>query len=132
MTNIKFIKTIGIKIEQQNNMITIYHNPRCSKSREGLALLEQSGKKFEVIKYLEDLISEKELKTIISKLGIEPMDLIRKNEAIWKSDYKGKELSDEQIIKAMINNPKLIERPIIVNGNKAVIGRPKELILDIV
>jgi arsenate reductase len=113
-------------------MITIYHNPRCSKSREGLALLELSGKKFEVIKYLEDIISEKELKTIISKLGIEPIDLIRKNEAIWKSDYKGKELSDEQIIKAMINNPKLIERPIIVNGNKAVIGRPKELILDIV
>lgn len=113
-------------------MITIYHNPRCSKSREGLALLEQSGKKIEVIKYLEDLISEKELKTIISKLGIKPIDLIRKNEAIWKSDYKGKELSDEQIIKAMINNPKLIERPIIVNGNKAVIGRPKELILDIV
>jgi arsenate reductase len=113
-------------------MITIYHNPRCSKSREGLALLEQSGKKFEVTKYLEDLISEKELKTIISKLDIKPIDLIRKNEAIWKSDYKGKELSDEQIIKAMINNPKLIERPIIVNGNKAVIGRPKELILDIV
>ena len=83
-------------------MITIYHNPRCSKSREGLALLEQSGKKFEVIKYLEDIISEKELKTIISKLGIEPIDLIRKNEAIWKSDYKSKELSDEQIIKAMI------------------------------
>ena len=113
-------------------MITIYHNPRCSKSREGLALLEQSGEKFEVVKYLEDLISEKELKTIISKLGVKPIDLIRKNEAIWKSDYKGKELSDEQIIKAMIKNPKLIERPIIVNGNKAVIGRPKELILDIV
>ncbi|WP_299096836.1 arsenate reductase (glutaredoxin) [Winogradskyella sp.] len=113
-------------------MITIYHNPRCSKSREGLALLEGSGKKFEVVKYLEDLINEDELKTIISKLEIKPIDLIRKNEAIWKSDYKGKELTDQQIIKAMIEHPKLIERPIIVNNDKAVIGRPKELILDII
>lgn len=113
-------------------MITIYHNPRCSKSREGLALLEGSGKKIEVVKYLEDLINEDELKAIISKLEIKPIDLIRKNEAIWKSDYKGKELTDQQIIKAMIEHPKLIERPIIVNNDKAVIGRPKELILDII
>lgn len=113
-------------------MITIYHNPRCSKSREGLALLEESGEKFEVVKYLEEPINEKELNTIISKLGIKPIDLIRTNESIWKSDYKDKELSDEQIIKAMVKNPKLIERPIVVNNNKAVIGRPKELILDII
>ncbi|MDG4715582.1 arsenate reductase (glutaredoxin) [Winogradskyella marincola] len=113
-------------------MITIYHNPRCSKSREGLALLEDSGKKIEVVKYLEDLINEDELKAIISKLEIKPIDLIRKNEAIWKSDYKGKKLTDQQIIKAMIEHPKLIERPIIVNNDKAVIGRPKELILDII
>ena len=113
-------------------MITIYHNPRCRKSREGLALLEESGEKFEVVKYLEEPINEKELNTIISKLGIKPIDLIRTNESIWKSDYKDKELSDEQIIKAMVKNPKLIERPIVVNNNKAVIGRPKELILDII
>lgn len=113
-------------------MITIYHNPRCSKSREGLVLLEKSEKDFEVIKYLESLLNEEELKTIISKLGIKPIDLIRTNEAIWKSDYKAKELTDQQIIKAMVKHPKLIERPIVVNGNKAVIGRPKEQILKII
>lgn len=113
-------------------MITIYHNPRCRKSREGLTLLEESGKTFEVVKYLEDLLDEKDLTAIISKLDIKPIDLIRKNEAIWKSDYKSKDLSDKQIIEAMVENPKLIERPIVVNGKKAVIGRPKELILDII
>ncbi|MDY2586712.1 arsenate reductase (glutaredoxin) [Winogradskyella aquimaris] len=113
-------------------MITIYHNPRCRKSREGLTLLEESGKTFEIVKYLEDLLSEEDLKTIISKLDIKPIDLIRKNESTWKSDFKGKELTDEQIIKAMVNHPKLIERPIVVNNDKAVIGRPKERILDII
>lgn len=113
-------------------MITIYHNPRCRKSREGLTLLEESGKTFEVVKYLDDLLDEKDLTAIISKLDIKPIDLIRKNEAIWKSDYKSKKLSDRQIINAMIEHPKLIERPIVVNGEKAVIGRPKELILDII
>ena len=113
-------------------MITIYHNPRCSKSREGLALLEESGEKFEVVKYLEEPINEKELNTIISKLGIKPIDLIRTNESIWKSEYKGKKLTDQQTIEAMVKYPKLIERPIVVNNNKAVIGRPKELILDII
>lgn len=113
-------------------MITIYHNPRCRKSREGLALLEESGKTFEVVKYLDDLLDEKDITAIISKLSIKPIDLIRKNETIWKSDYKNKELTDKQIIEAMIKHPKLIERPIVVNDNKAVIGRPKELILDII
>jgi len=125
------LQTIGTKIEQQNNMITIYHNPRCRKSREGLSILEESRRDFEVVKYLDDLLNEKDLSTIISKLGIKPIDLVRKNEAIWKSDYKDKKLTDEQIIEAMVKHPKLIERPIVVNGNKAVIGRPKELILDI-
>lgn len=113
-------------------MITIYHNPRCRKSREGLTLLEESGETFEIVKYLEDLLSEEDLKTIISKLDLKPIDLIRKNESVWKSDYKGKKLTDEQIIKAMVNHPKLIERPIVVNNDKAVIGRPKERILDII
>ena len=113
-------------------MIKIYHNPRCSKSRQGLAILEASGKDFEIVKYLETEIDAEQLKAIISKLGIKPIDLVRKNEAIWKSDYKGKSLSDKEIIAAMINNPKLIERPIVINGNKAVIGRPPESIVDII
>ena len=113
-------------------MITIYHNPRCSKSRQGLQLLEESGKEFEVVKYLEITPTEKELADIIYLLGIKPIELVRKNEAIWKENYKGKELSDQEIIKAMIQNPKLIERPIVINGNKAVIGRPIENISAII
>jgi arsenate reductase len=113
-------------------MIYIYHNPRCSKSRQGLALLEDSGKEFEIIKYLEDQLSVAILEDIITKLNIHPIDLIRKNEAIWKSDYKGKTLSDKEIIDAMVANPKLIERPIVINGAKAVVGRPPEAILSII
>ena len=113
-------------------MISIYHNPRCSKSRQGLALLEESGKDFKIIKYLEDKLSVEKLEDIISKLGIKPIELIRKNEAIWKSDYKGKILSDKEIIEAMVTNPKLIERPIVINGTKAVVGRPPETILSII
>ena len=113
-------------------MIAIYHNPRCSKSRQGLQLLEESGKEFEVVKYLEITPTEKELADIIYLLGIKPIELVRKNEAIWKENYKGKELSDQEIIKAMIQSPKLIERPIVINGNKAVIGRPIENISAII
>ncbi len=113
-------------------MIKIYHNPRCSKSRQGLALLEASGQEFEVIKYLDQPLSSEDLKAIVSKLGIKPLELIRKNEAIWKSDYKGKTLTDDAIIEAMVATPKLIERPIVVNGTQAVIGRPTELISDII
>lgn len=109
----------------------IYHNPRCSKSRQGLQILENANLKFEKILYLENKISEKELTELIKLLHIAPIDLVRKNEAIWKEQYKGKKLSDTDIIKAMIANPKLIERPIVVNNGKAVIGRPPELIKTI-
>ena len=110
-------------------MIKIYHNPRCRKSREGLQILENSGKEFEIIKYLEDIPSEEELAKIIKKLNINPIQLVRKNEKVWKENFKGKDLSDHEIVKAMIENPKLIERPIVINNNKAVIGRPPETIL---
>jgi arsenate reductase len=113
-------------------MIKIYHNNRCSKSRCGIELLENSGKKFEIVKYLEEVPTEKELIRIIKLLGITPIQLVRKTEKIWKEEFKGKELSDSEIIVAMVNNPKLIERPIVINGNKAVIGRPTENILTII
>jgi arsenate reductase len=113
-------------------MIKIYHNNRCSKSRQGLQLLEDSGKEFEVIKYLENPPNLTELKGIIALLNIKPIELVRKNEAIWKENYKGKELSDLEIISAMIKHPKLIERPIVINGNNAVIGRPIENITTII
>ena len=113
-------------------MIKIYHNNRCSKSRCGLEILENSGKDFEVVKYLENVPSEAELTAIIKLLKIKPIQLVRTNEAIWKSEFKGQDLTDEAIINAMLNHPKLIERPIVLNGNKAVIGRPPESILEII
>jgi len=113
-------------------MIKIYHNPRCSKSRQGLAILQNSGKTFEIIKYLDQQLTAKQLTAIIDKLGIKAIDLVRKNEAIWKSDYKGKTLTDTAIIEAMIANPKLIERPIVINKEQAVVGRPPETILNII
>ena len=113
-------------------MIKIYHNNRCSKSRYGVKALEQSGKEFEVVKYLEDVPSKAELKHIIKLLGITPIELVRKNEAIWKENFKGKTLSNDAIIEAMVANPKLIERPIVINGDKAVIGRPTEKIFEII
>ena len=112
-------------------MIKIYHNPRCRKSREGLEILEKSGQNFEIIKYLEDLVSKKDLKIIISLLKIKPIELVRKNETIWKDTYKSKTLTNDQVIDVLIANPKLIERPIVINNNKAIIGRPPELIKTI-
>ncbi|WKB80861.1 arsenate reductase (glutaredoxin) [Cellulophaga lytica] len=113
-------------------MIKIYHNNRCSKSRAGVAFLEETGKPFEIVKYLENVPTKQELQNIISLLAIDPIALVRKNEATWKENYKGKQLSNNEIIDAMIANPKLIERPIVINGNKAVIGRPTEAIKTVI
>jgi arsenate reductase len=112
-------------------MIKIYHNPRCRKSREGLAIIEKSNKEFEIVRYLDDIPSVESLTEIIKLLEITPIQLIRKTESIWKERFKGKEMSDAEIIEAMISNPKLIERPIVINNNKAVIGRPPENIISI-
>jgi arsenate reductase len=109
----------------------IYHNPRCGKSREGLAILQESKLSFEIINYLENRLSTAELTEIIKLLGISPIDLVRKNEVIWKENFKGKNLSNSEIIIAMVENPKLIERPIVINNGKAAIGRPPELIKSI-
>ncbi len=113
-------------------MIKIYHNPRCSKSRQGLEILENSDKPFEIVKYLEEIPTKEELGAIIKMLNIPPIDLVRKNEKIWKDEFKGKDLSDSEIIKAMVNHPKLIERPIVINNKRAVIGRPTEKIKEII
>ncbi|WP_306566717.1 arsenate reductase (glutaredoxin) [Flavobacterium lindanitolerans] len=112
-------------------MIKIYHNPRCGKSREGLSLLEKSGKEFEVIQYLKEVPTAEELKSIIKLLGIPPIELVRQKEEIWTQNFNGKTLTDEEIIKIMAENPILIERPIVVNGKTATIGRPPEKILEI-
>lgn len=112
-------------------MIKIYHNPRCKKSREGLAILEESGKDFKIIKYLDEVPSKDEIKSILDQLGISPIDLVRTQEKIWKENYKGKTLTNSELIEALHEHPKLIERPIVINNNKAVIGRPPENIKEI-
>lgn len=112
-------------------MIKIFHNPRCGKSREGLQLLENSGKDFEVVNYLKDVPIEEELKSIINKLKIKPIDLVRQKEKIWIENFKSKILSDDEIVRAMVQNPILIERPIVINGDKAALGRPPENIKEI-
>ena len=107
-------------------MIQIYHNSRCGKSRDCLAFLEDSGKEYEVIKYLENVPTFDELKSIIEKLNIKPIELVRQKEKIWLENFKNNIMSDDEIIQAMVANPILIERPIVINGDKAVIARPLE------
>jgi arsenate reductase len=113
-------------------MSTLYHNPRCSKSREALALLEVNGCKPEVILYLENPPTAKQLKALLAQLDISAQQLLRKTEGIYKElNLDDEKLSEAALIKAMVANPKLIERPIFINGDKAIIGRPPENVLTI-
>lgn len=112
-------------------MIKILHNPRCSKSREGLQILKDSKVDFEIIDYLNNQLSKSELKNIIQLLGMKPIDLVRKNEGIWRDNFKGKDLTDDAVLQAMVDFPNLIERPIVINNLKAIVGRPPENIKSI-
>ncbi|QEG41065.1 arsenate reductase (glutaredoxin) [Roseimaritima ulvae] len=113
-------------------MTTIFHNPRCSKSRAAVALLESRGIDFEVVKYLEQPPSEKELRRIVKLLGIKPEQLVRKGEKLYKELALGEQtLSDKQWIATLAAHPKLIERPIVVHGDRAAIGRPTENIEEL-
>ena len=112
-------------------MITIYHNSRCSKSRDGVCFLENTKEPFQVVNYLENNLTKSDLKELLKKINITPIELVRKKETLWINTYKDKNLSDEDIIQAMVDNPKLIERPIVVKGDKAVIARPTEKIDEI-
>lgn len=107
-------------------MITIYHNPRCRKSRETLTLIQESGEDFEIVEYLKSPLSKQELKALLKKLRMQPIELLRKGEPIWKEKYKGKTLEEDQILQAMAEHPKLMERPVVVKGETAVLGRPPE------
>ena len=102
----------------------IFHNPRCSTSRKTLDLLKENGIEPEVVLYLTDTPSVKELTEVLDKLDIDAVDLIRKKEPIFKDNFKDKKHSNKEWIEIMVANPKLIERPIVINGNKAAIGRP--------
>lgn len=107
---------------------TVYHNNRCSKSRCALEYLDNKKADYEVVEYLKETLDHKQLKEVIAQLGIPAEDLIRKGEADYKDNFKGKNLSEKEWIDAMVKFPKLIERPIIVKNGKAVIGRPAERI----
>jgi len=110
----------------------IYHNSRCSKSRDSFNLLTEKGIEFETVEYLKTPLTKEELTDLLAKLNIPAKDLIRKGEAEFKDNFKGEELSEKQWIDAMIQFPKLIERPIVVKGDKAVIGRPIEKVIDLI
>ena len=112
-------------------MIKIYHNPRCRKSREALQLLEEKNLDFEVELYLDEPLSETKLAELIKKLNIPAIDLIRKEESVWKTEFKDKNLSEKELIRLMIQEPRLMQRPIVVIDNKAVIARPADSINDL-
>ena len=112
-------------------MTTLYHNPRCRKSREALQILQQANEPVEIVLYLKNSLSKEELKDFLLKLEISAIALIRKNEAIWKENYKNKSLTEDELITAMVNNPKLIERPIAIKNGKAIIGRPPQEVLKV-
>lgn len=107
-------------------MITIYHNPRCSKSRQGVELLKDSGKEFTIREYTKEPFSEKELKDLLASLGMAPIELVRTDEKVWKEHYKGKDLSNDELVRIMVQHPSLIQRPIVLKDKKAVVGRPSE------
>ena len=112
-------------------MLTIYHNTRCSKSRQTLDLLHQSGQEVEVIEYLKTPPTAAQLNKLLHKLDMKPEQLLRKGEALYKENYKGKTLTDEEWIQVMAAHPVLIERPIVVKEDKAVLGRPPENVLGL-
>lgn len=112
--------------------VKIYHNPRCSKSRQTLELLRENGHEPEIIEYLKKPPSNAELKNILKMLNMNPRDLMRKKEPPYKEhNLDGADLTNDQLINFMVNNPVLIERPIVVSGKKAAIGRPPETVLEI-
>ena len=109
-------------------MIQIYHNPRCRKSRNCLAFVTEKEAEVVIIKYLETPPTEKEIKEVLQKLNFKPIQLVRTKESIWIENYKNKTLTDDAIIQALAEHPILIERPIVIKGDKAIIGRiPKEV-----
>ena len=112
--------------------VTIYHNPRCSKSRNTLALLKENGIEPQVVLYLETPPNSGQLKRLLGKLGLSAAELVRRGEDAYKSCGLSKDSSEQQLIAAMVAHPKLIERPIVVRGKRAVLGRPPENALELI
>ena len=111
----------------------IFHNPRCSKSRQTLQILKDNDCNTEIILYLETAIDQSVLEGVIKKISLSPRELLRKGEQEFAdNDLKNKNLSDEEIIEFMVKHPKLIERPIVIKGNKAILGRPPANVLELI
>ena len=108
----------------------IYHNPRCRKSREALKYLQDKEYDFEVRDYIKNVLSTGEIEELIESLKIKPIELVRKNETIWKGNFKNKDLDDNQIISVLSKYPKLIERPIVTKGKSSIIARPVDKLLN--
>ena len=111
--------------------IKIYHNARCSKSRKTLEIIKNKTSNFKVVEYLKNPLTFNKIKLLLSQLKIKPLELIRTQESIWKENYKNIKLTDDEIINLIVSNPKLMERPIVTNNKKAVIGRPPENVHDL-
>ncbi len=124
-------KPSAVSKEKNEKKITIYHNTRCSKSREACSILDNKNVKFETIEYLKTPPSQTKIKELLKMLGSKAEGIVRKSEPLFKEKFAGKKLTEAQWIKALSENPILIERPIIVKGNKAIIGRPPEKILEL-
>lgn len=110
--------------------LTVYHNPRCRKSREAIQYLEEEGVYFEIVKYLEQPFDEITLAEVLKKIERKPSEILRKNEVIWKKEYASKDLSEDQILKLLVEHPKLIERPIVTSAKKGVLARPLENLIE--
>jgi arsenate reductase len=112
--------------------LTIYHNGRCSKSRGALEILIEQKILHNIRWYLTDQLNKTEIKALLKKLGMQPSELVRKSEELYKENYKGKHISEKEWLTILVKNPELIERPIVEKGTKAIIARPPEKIFDII
>jgi len=112
-------------------MVTIYHNPRCSKSRQGLKMIQDSNQEYRIVEYLKDTPTANELKAVLEKLQLQAEAIVRKGESVYKEQFKGRSYSDDEWIQILVENPILIERPIAILGDRAVIGRPPENIMSL-
>lgn len=110
--------------------LTIYHNPRCRKSREAIQYLEGRGVSLRIVKYLDQLFDVNSLREVLKKIDMKPSEILRRNEILWKKEYDGNKLSEDQILKLLVDQPRLIERPIVTLGNKGVLARPIKSLIE--
>ena len=110
--------------------LTIYHNPRCRKSREAIRFLEEKGVSFNIVKYLDQYFDVNSLGEVLKKIDMKPSEILRRNEILWKKEYDCKNLSEDQILELLVEQPRLIERPIVTVGNKGVLARPIESLIE--